>query len=136
MDERTRNLKGSPARDAFKHWHKSAGLFPAQFYSMDLDLALITKSPPKIKAVIDYKEWHDKSPTFAEVIGYNHLLSLGIAVYIVRSSYLKGFEDLSIWQYLGGDWRPYPPKCELKLLIEHCTPIQFVKWETSIRSAS
>lgn len=129
MDKSKQGLRGSPNRDAFKQWHKK---LDSRFYACDLDLVLVDKNPPGIAAAIDYKT---TSPyeyvTFAEVLAYNDLLSKGIRVYIVIGD--EPFEELTIYQYMGGDWKPEPPKVDLELIARVDGLAGFSKWEREVR---
>jgi len=127
MDEAKRSLKGSPHRDAFKHWHKT---LYSRFYSFDADLLWVEKSPPGIVALLDKKRDFE-SITFAETIGYNTFLEKGIDVYIVRGE--EPFDSLSVEQYVGGDWRPEPPNVELIPVAHELDKQAFCRLQRDIR---
>jgi len=123
-----RQLKGSPSRDAFKKWHK---FLLDYFYASDIDFVLVSKFPPGIVAVLDYKRPCDKI-TFAEVLAYNDLLGCGLAVYIIVGE--ESFEKLKIYQYSGGDWKPEPPEVKLELVLETKNRTDFLLWERELRN--
>lgn len=137
MDWQKRQLKGSESRDNFKGWHKGLS---KQFYASDLDLVLVEKSPPGIVAAIDFKTNGD-TVSFAECILYNSLVAAGIPVFIVRATEmapLNGcnevtFADFTIERYLGGDWRPNPPRVELELVASGLSAGEFETWELELR---
>ena len=82
MDQRKKQLKGSPSRDLFKQRHKT---LDRNFHSCDIDFIWVSKrkKPPGILAVLDYKKKNDKI-TFSECLCYNDLVSKGITVYILQ----------------------------------------------------
>ena len=108
MDCFKQALKGSPARDAFKQAHKK---IDPTYYAFDLDLVLVSKSPPGIVAGFDYKTTTDRI-TFAEALGYNDLLCQ-FPIFIVESDDPDN-GPFTIFEYLGGDWKPEPPVCQLR----------------------
>jgi len=130
VDTKKRNLKGSPSRDAFKHWHKR---LPGYFYACDLDFVLVSKEPPGIIAVLDYKQPGDKV-TFAEVLAYNALLQQDIPLFIVSGREELGFERLKIYRYNGGNWKPEPPDIDKELIMETHTRQEFADWEAELRA--
>jgi len=134
MDIEKQCLKGSPARDTFKHWHKQWPM-PKEFYATDLDFILITKYPsPCIVAVLDYKRLND-SITFAEVIAYNELVRKGIPVYIIKGKDASVL-PLSIWSYETGDYHPDPPQIQMHL-VTTCNSVEdFIAWERRLRNDS
>lgn len=129
MDKR--DLKGSPSRDAFKHWHKTG---PKDAQGMDMDFAFTEKVPPGVVALTDYKRDIERDRiTFAEVIAYNFFLSLGIPVYIIESECLERF---NVYRYLGGDWRPYPdPTWKKECVLRNGTATDYWRWEMALRAA-
>ncbi len=132
MDEHKRQLKGSASLDAVKHWHKSGN---SSFYASDVDLVLVHKAPAGIVGVIDYKDPQtgDQQVTFAAAITYNVFIQFGIPVFIVKVT--PPFNDVfTIIEYLGGDWRPNPPNCNLRILRESVSAKDFWQWETNLRS--
>lgn len=123
-------LKGSPSLDAFKHWHKNA--LSVKNYALDGDLMLISKRPPRIIALLDYKVLGERiQPTFSEVIAYNHLTSVGIPVYIVQSD--RNFWQFSVLRFNGGDFRPFPPVSNLTIIFQDQPPDAYLKWEQNLR---
>lgn len=130
MDAHTRALVGSPHRDAFKHWHKG---LDRVFYGCDFDFVLVGKNPPRIIAVLDFKR-PSEPVTFAEVLAYNNLLELGIPVYLVSTTpLLPPYASITVRQYLGGDWRPAPPVCQVHSVLERVPPSRFEAWQRAIR---
>jgi len=127
MDKAKRQLKGSPSRDAFKKWHK---FLIDTFYASDIDFVLVSKNPPGIIAVLDYKKPGD-DVTFAEVLAYNNLLELGLSVYIIVGN--EPFDKLKIYRYLGGGWKPDPPKVSLRFVTETKSRADFATWEKRLR---
>lgn len=139
MNDYKSNLKGSPARDLFKQLHKLK--MPPWNYGCDLDFRLVDKKPTEhVVADLDFKREGD-SITFAEVIAYNHDVRQGIPVYIITGQ--KEFTNLSpqehrfsIDQYLGGDYRPYPPEPILERIRDNMTWEELSKWENEVRNQS
>lgn len=136
MDKKKRELKGSPARDAFKQFHKTI-LRP--FYAVDLDLVFVEKTPiPGVVAVLDYKQPNDRV-SFSEVLLYNKLLEVGIPVFVVISAWCKNqdppFNNFAIFRYCSGDHRPEPPLVDLETIHHSLTFEEFVEWEGSLRTA-
>ena len=138
MEKSKRKLKGSPARDAFKHWHKG---LPSWMYALDLDFVLVDKKPPPphIVAVLDYKR-PSEGITFTECIAFNTFLELGYPVFIVESKphlveiicphckgvlskepYFDNSSRFTIHRYLSGNWRPEPPEAELGFVARDLT---------------
>jgi hypothetical protein len=130
--------KGSPTRDAFKYWHKTQ--LPKEFYALDADLVLINKTPaPRIVAILDYKDKRESvQPTFSEVICYNHYLKCGLRVFIVQSDLNPSTDGLptwlSVWEYKGGDYRPFPPVSRLDVVLDRVNPQRFQAWENAVRN--
>jgi hypothetical protein len=129
-----KDLKGSPARDAFKHWHHNE--LPGGFCGCDLDFVLVEERPPGIAAILDYKTPGDKiSPS--EVLAYNDLLGKGFLFFIVRSEW-KGknaFKSFIIQRYVKGNFRGWsePPEVELEMIAENISASDFEKWEKELR---
>jgi hypothetical protein len=90
---------------------------------------LIEKRPPRMIAGIDYKKMND-AITFTECIAYNHLVANGVAVFLVYSDDLNTF---TIRRYIGGDWRPSPPVCDLKPVASNLSPADYERWERNFR---
>ncbi|MBE3576897.1 MAG: hypothetical protein IMX00_04325 [Limnochordales bacterium] len=130
MGNYLRRLKGSTSRDEFKFWHKQLA---TDLYAMDVDLALVSKVVPGIVAILDYKQPYDRV-TFAEVLGYNHFLNVGIPVYLLRG-HAPEFSELTVEEYMGGDWKPDPPRCETRVVLEKASPEEFLEWERKLRAA-
>lgn len=130
MDLATQNLKGSPARDAFKRRHKDIG--PA-YYGIDVDFILIVKHPPGIAAFVDFKKPGDRC-TFAEVIGYNELQRIAPVFFAVSPN--ADYGPFTIWQYTRGDWRPDPPRvyvCRTPVVCRDWE--EWRTWENNIRES-
>lgn len=126
MDKR--DLKGSPSRDEFKHWHKQGA---RNAYALDMDLMFVEKSPPGIVAATDYKlNLHRDPITFSEVIAYNDYVERGIPVYIIVSECLETFD---IYRYMSGDWRPFPPVYTLQPVLKGASQAEYWRWELAIR---
>lgn len=132
MDEEKRQLRGSPSRDAFKRWHKE---LPGGFYATDVDFALVSKNPPGVIAMIEYKR-PDEDILFSQVLLYNNELKNGTPVYIVSGRMMPDGEmgPFKIYRYLGGDWRPEPPDVEKELVFEGLHGADFERWESSLRA--
>jgi hypothetical protein len=129
MTSPKKDLKGSPSRDAFKHFHKTG---PRELYASDLDLVCVHKNPPGIVAAIDYKTPHD-SVSFAEVILYNALLSFSVPVYIITS--VEPFETFTIEQYTGGNHIPNPPAVNMITIHKDIDREAFWAWERALRAS-
>lgn len=82
MDERTKRQKGSPYRDAFKHWHKNAKGQCSKDIGIDIDFMVVEFSGEPNIAVLDVKMPGEK-PTDTEVVAYRGLESKDIPVYFV-----------------------------------------------------
>lgn len=128
MDANTKQLKGSPSRDAFKLWHKQQG--PKTAYGLDLDFLLVEKSPPGIVAGIDFKLGRD-AVSFAEVIAYNKFVALGLPLYIVESTI--EFKLFTIKRYISGDWKPNPPIVRMQIVFVDGSAVDYWKWEQGLR---
>lgn len=129
MEDRIKNLEGCPRRDKFKRWHKDG---PRDFYALDNDLVLVQKYPvPHIVCVIDHKPMHERLRLrFTHVLTYSCYLEKGIPVYMVETS-----DDLTrfrVYQYIGGDYRPDPPRFETTLVLEGGVS-EYWEWERNIR---
>lgn len=123
-----RHLRGSKSRDDFKYWHKQDPI-PRNFYALDLDFIFVEKYPPRIVAILDYKRPGD-TITFAECIAFNDLIQ-HYPVYIVESE--SPFENFEIYQYVGGNWRPFPPEVELQHIASLRGVDEFIEWERTLR---
>lgn len=128
MDDKKRNLKGSPKRDIFKLMHKQA--LGSGFYATDADLCLISKDPPGTVAYLDYKG-SGEDITFAEAIQYNEWLSHA-PVFIVEG-HDPETGPFIIKRYLGGDWKPEPPIVELEFVTKVDDWHGFGSWESGLR---
>jgi hypothetical protein len=127
MDEKKRKLKGSPSRDNFKRFHKELN---KRFYATDLDLCLIEKDPPGAVAYVDFKGPNEKV-TFSEAILYNELIKHA-PLFIIRSaSAIDG--PFHIDRYLGGDWKPEPPRIRTAPILFAENWIELEKWEENLR---
>jgi hypothetical protein len=136
MREHTKRQCGSPSRDRFKRCHKEIG---ASFYALDLDLVLIEKypAPGGIVAVIDYKNASGPDDpydqiSFAEAVGYNDVLKMGIGVYLVYGRDPESF-CFNIYRYLGGNPKPNPPVCDLRYWRTTTGKQDFADWERYVR---
>ncbi len=121
------DLIGSESRDKFKWLHKQK--LPSDCYAADADLMIVTKNPPRIAGLIDFKRGSD-SITFAEVIAYNHLLDMGVSVYIVSSN---DFETFDVERYLWGDFRPHPPEIVTERVVSGVDWDGLGEWEREVR---
>ena len=139
MDFGKRDLKGSPSRDAFKHWHKQQ--MSQSFYATDIDLVLVKKWPGSsdrhfIVAIIDYKQEYD-CVSFTEAVFYNACIKMEIPVYIVISDYdsnIDSFGPFEIQRYIWCDPDPDPPYCELIKIVKNGTEKDFWEWEFNLRN--
>lgn len=133
MDQLKKDLKGSPSRDEFKHWHKTLN---KRFYAADIDFCLVEKEPPGIVAFFDYKKDNDNKKrkdfvTFAEAIQYNELVRAGFLLFIVFGNEETGL--FTVERYIWGDPRPEPPKIKFKRIKERITKPEFELWEGELR---
>jgi len=130
MDDRTRNLKGSPSRDNFKWKHKFG---PSKLYACDADFILVSKTPPGIVAVLDHKlNLNSGAVTFSEVLAYNEFLRLGIDVYLVVTN--DEITTYDIHQYLGGNFKPNPPTFDSAVIESNLDDSAFWAWEKELRN--
>jgi hypothetical protein len=130
----TKHLIGSASRDMFKWYHKNH--LSKYFWCFDADLVMVEKNPPGIVAVMDFKETWD-AVTFSEALGYNAFIERGIPVFLIWSNVLdetNPFTLFSVTEYLGGDWRPNPPKIETRSVLDRVSRHEFEQWETEIRN--
>lgn len=127
MDERKKNLIGSPNRDRFKLEHKKR--LSKKFWAADADLCLVEKQPPGVVAYLDYKTTTD-GVTFSEVILYNQWMTIA-PVYIVQGDNENG--SFAIYRYLGGDHRPDPPTVHTEMDCATSTWDDFARWEEKLR---
>lgn len=104
-----RDLQGSPSRDVFKRCHKQK--LDGKCYATDADLVLVGKNPPGIIAYLDFKLPADQV-TFSEILAYNEWMK-SHPVYIIQSPDPER-GPFDVFRYLGGNWRPNPPVCELE----------------------
>ena len=125
MDADKRTLRGSSWRDRFKLGHKS---LPTRFYAVDVDLALVEKSPPGLVAILDYKHPNDRL-TFAEVLAYNAMTQF-LPVYIII-----GLPDgpFDVFRYLEGNPAPDPPTVRLELVRTCQDWAEFAGFEAELR---
>ena len=133
MDERKRALKGSPALDAFKQWHKT---LDDDLYASDFDLVLVSKKPARIIAVVDYKRPGD-CVSFAEGVAYDDLIMRGIPVYIVTATWSEGrkvpFTRFTVQRLVWANWRPDPPECDFEAVLLDVSWRKFRQWEVDLR---
>lgn len=132
MGTDTKSLIGSKSHDCFRAFHKTA--LDKSFYASDVDLMLISKNPPGIVAAIEYKTGSD-TITFTETILYATFLKMNIPVYIVTSDWRgsNAFTRFKVEKFLGGDWRPSPPKIKVQLVGKNMSQKAFERWEKGLR---
>jgi len=128
MDDITKNLKGSKARDDFRFYHKQS--LPKDFYACDGDLVLVHKYPPGTVAYFDFKTTQDQI-TFSEVIQYNEWMTHA-PVYIIESDNPQE-GPFTVTRYLGGDWKPDPPTWNPGEVRYCATWTEFEKFERELR---
>lgn len=104
---------------------------PRSCYGIDIDFALIEKSPPGIVAILDYKRPGDKV-TFSEVIAYNALAQHWWVFIVEGQDPEKG--PFVARQYLDGDWRPDVPVVRYGQEYHLETWADFGAWEKWLRS--
>ena len=130
MDDSKRRLKGSEKRDIFKQMHKSLN---ASFYALDIDFCLISKHPPGVVALLDYKDPNDHV-TFSEALFYGWWLDMcPVPIYIVEASDPKN-GPFTIKEYLGGDYHPEPPVITWGMSMIAPDWEAFGKWERELRT--
>lgn len=130
MDDAKRNLKGSDKRDTFKKNHKRLS---GQFYALDIDFCLVSKHPPGVVAIFDYKDPNDYV-TFSEALFYSWWLDMcSVPVYIVESTDPEN-GPFTIKEYLGGNWKPEPPVITWGEIVEVQDWTAFGQWERELRS--
>jgi len=135
-DDRTRELIGAPSRDKFKRWHKEG---PKTFYGCDIDFLLVSKYPPGIVAILDYKpQMRGGALTFSEVLAYNDFKAHGYQVFIVVAPEPDDwcafqFARFDIYEYLNGDWRPDPPRIDLQKVGDNVDANEYWEWERRLR---
>lgn len=127
MDDAKRNLTGSESRDIFRRLHKE---LDSQFFALDGDLILVSKTPPGTVAYLDYKRPGD-FVTFAEAIQYNEWMK-DAPVYIVESGNPK-IGPFVIQRYLGANWKPEPPVVNYGETQQIENWSAFEKWERHLR---
>jgi len=116
MDNAKRALKGSEKRDTFKQSHKS--LHPS-FYACDIDFCLVSKYPPGIVALFDYKDFND-SVTFSEALAYNKFMEIA-PVYVIQASNPETGPFI-LRRYCGANWKPEPPD------VKYGPPLRLADW--------
>ncbi len=99
-------------------------------YATDADFCLVSKEPPGTVAYLDYKRPRDKIQ-FAEVIQYNEWMK-SAPVYIVEGEDPNS-GPFVIKRYLGGDWKPEPPKVTLEDEATCQDWDAFWNWERKLR---
>lgn len=127
-DKEKERLKGSPSRDIFKQKHKEN--MPGLYYACDIDLALVSKYPASIKAILDYKKFTDKI-TFSEVIAYNDLMN-HYPIFIIKSQTPEN-GPFYIYQYNGGNWHPEPPEVDITEIRRCINWDELSEWENTVR---
>ena len=104
-------LIGAKSRDAWKYWHKTqCPPWGSRFWGLDVDFVLVDKNPPRIIAVLDYKQPHD-IVGFSEVIAYNAFIDAGMGVFIIgiRTAGIRNsrrFRSRNIWAVITVLTRP------------------------------
>ncbi len=153
-DEKQRK-RGSPLNDWFRWWHKKLG---PGFHGADLDLLLNGRDPAGIAAVLDFKGPDEEPLGFSHVQVYNGLMKRH-RIYVVELQNDVTWRDVPVghngqtWmqrlaevvseddprflvsRYLGGDWRPNPPKVARTRAIEIVGLDQWREWERKVRRA-
>lgn len=74
--------------------------------------------------------------TFTEVIAYEILKSIAPVLIVegIYNSAIDFIDELMIFQYVEGDWRPDPPKVKLKALVDHrLSWLEFGTFEKNFR---
>lgn len=135
LDNRTMRLSRSHL--LFKYLHRVR--FPRNFYAFDTDLVLVSKNPPKILAILEFKNQGDRL-SFSEVLGFNHLKEAlpDVPIYIIeaRKPFVGVEEDLhrfDVYEYVYGDWRPDPPEVMLSPILLGATWYDLLTWESALR---
>ena len=123
-----KDIQGSISRDIFKRCHKQINKF---CYACDADFILVEKSPEGIVAYLDYKKPNDKV-TFSEAIAYNEWVKTK-PVYIVEGLNPEA-GPFVIKEYLGANWKPYPPIVQWGKSITVANWRDFEKWEVNLRN--
>ncbi len=75
-----KHLKGSPYRDAVKHWHKT---LPNDLYVCDIDLALISFDGESVKAILDVKSRNDHKISTTHERLYDWFIKQQIPVFLI-----------------------------------------------------
>jgi len=127
-DEKAK-LKGSWSRDEFKHEHKRWG---KELYAADLDLVLASKAPPGPIAFLDYKSPTDEV-TFAEVLIYEKCKVIAPVVIVTGLHPTLG--PFKVWQYVHGDFRPFPPDVWGRHVLDCANYEQLIAWERRLRQS-
>lgn len=130
------NLMGSRVDDLFKNLHKKRDLMPSSFYSIDIDLAWISKKPiPHIAAWTDIKSQTEiehffgrsSSSGFSHVMMYNLLnktsdILIKAPVFFIvvkgEGNFQEGNVDshrFDVYLYMDGNHLPEPPDIEIRL---------------------
>jgi hypothetical protein len=128
INKRKQFQKGSPSRDLFKRKHKNGS---NDFYASDLDLVLVSKSPPGIVAFIDYKTYPKDVVTFSEVLTYNALSCIAPIYLIYGDDDAEG--PFSVYLYKTGNWLPEPPKVEKDRILHLVDWPDLLSWEGKLR---
>lgn len=76
----TKHLKGSPYRDAVKHWHKT---LPDDLYTCDIDLALLGFGDSPVKAILDVKSRDDHRISTVHEKLYDWFIAQDIPVFLI-----------------------------------------------------
>jgi hypothetical protein len=134
MNDRMRQLKGSPLRDLFKLLHKRK--LPSTMFGCDLDFVIVEKNPDCIIAFLDVKVL-DEGVTFSEVIAYNKLLAQA-PLYLLYTAGETTMEqgEFKIFQYVGGNRGPNPPAVNMRFCTEIANWNEYRQWEQGLRDAS
>lgn len=143
-----KEIRGSPSRDLFKWLHKQ--LLDKNLYALNSDFELVEKWPrPFIVARLDFKASYNDPLNFTEIIAYNYLISLPephrIPVYIIVANNfrdgrspeetlrLADYHRFDVYEYLGGDYRPNPPRYDWRCVASNLTWAEFGEWELALR---
>jgi hypothetical protein len=122
VNERTKNLKGSPKRDIFKWAHKNKMNAPS-FYASDCDLCIVSFNPRGVVAYFDYKG-SGESITPSETVLYDEWAKAK-PVFIVEGTDPEN-GPFTVSKYISGI-EPTEDVCTLKDWSD------FLKWEASLR---
>lgn len=120
MNDKLKDLKGSPKRDIFKWAHKNK--INAPFYASDCDLCIVSDNPRGVVAYLDYKG-SGETVTYTEHILYDEW-SQTRHVYIIEGSDPEN-GPFTVKEYQAGK--------ELKFVCLLKDWNDFTKWEAALR---